>query len=122
MARTPVLPQKITEILDQSHTLTAPQLVAALQAAGQKCNKTSVYRALERMLEAGTLCRQSFGTADTFYELRAHHHDHVVCESCHKVESIPCHNHHTQEIIGFSQLGHHHCVLFGVCDSCGVKK
>lgn len=112
------LRKKILDLLKQKHVLTAPDIVGRLKVKGDVYNKTSVYRALEKLLEEGIVCKQMFRQNDVFYELRADHHDHFVCESCDKIEKIPC-----QQMIVPTNIGtisHHHSTWYGVCVKCSV--
>lgn len=116
MARQPKTQQHIQQLLLERHTLTGPEIVTALADRGQEVNKTSVYRAIEKMIEAGELCRHSFGTNTPYYEMRDHHHDHAVCENCGKIQVIGCAE-HEPEIPGFL-VEHHHATFFGLCAKC----
>ncbi len=117
MARKPRTRQHITQLLVEKHTLSGPELLQALEDRGQSVNKTSVYRAIEKMLADGLLCRHSFGGNIPYYELRDHHHDHAVCEHCGTVQVVECSTPHSPEIPGFA-VGHHHATFFGMCAKC----
>lgn len=116
MPRQPRTRQHITQILEEKHTLTGPEIVTELDERGQSVNKTSVYRAIEKMLTDGVLCRHSFSDTVVSYELRDHHHDHAVCEHCGKVQVVECSTHHPK-IAGFL-VEHHHATYFGLCAKC----
>lgn len=117
MARPDKISRKIAQILQAQHTLVAPQIVAQLKEMGVVCNKTSVYRALERMSQRSEVCRHMFGGQTASYELRDHHHDHLVCNQCGQVVAVPCINEYPEQMAGF-QVEHHHLTLFGVCANC----
>lgn len=116
MARTPVLPKKITSLLSKSHLLSVSQMLEKFEMTGDSFNKTSVYRALEKLMSQGKVCKQSFGESEAVYELRQDHHDHAVCTTCQKVTPIDCHD-HDFKVPGF-EVDHHHTTVYGVCDSC----
>lgn len=120
LGRKPIIQSRITYLLKEHHLLSAPQILEKMAEDGQKVNKTSVYRALEKLLEAGTVCKQVFMEDILLYELRSAHHDHLVCEECGSVETIPCNTH--TEIIkpGFS-VSHHHMTVFGHCQNCNTS-
>lgn len=99
--------------------MTGPEILDALESRGQAVNKTSVYRAIDKMLEDGELCRHSFGGNTVHYELRDHHHDHAVCESCGTVQVISCVD--EEPVIPGFKVGHHHATYFGLCAVCQRK-
>jgi len=107
----------INDALAQHHYLTAPKLLEVLEAAGHTYNKTSIYRALEKLLEEGLVCRMSFGTNEIVYELRAAHHDHLVCTHCGRVMTTQCELKLPQEFDGFI-ADHHHVTVYGICREC----
>ncbi len=117
MARPDKISLKIAQILQRNHTLSAPEIVEKLKQLGEECNKTSVYRALERMSDREEVCRHMFGGQTATYELRSHHHDHLVCTVCGQIQEIPCLTQLPREVADF-QVEHHHLTLFGTCASC----
>lgn len=117
MARKPTVPQHICEVLKEHHLLTAPAILEVLTAKYQQYNKTSVYRALEKLLDEGKICRHLLAGAEVQYELRSHHHDHSVCTSCHNVTAIDCVEQPAPKLPGFTAQ-HHHTTMYGICDAC----
>jgi len=120
MGRTAKTEPAILEILADKHVLSGPQIVDELAEVGLPVNKTSVYRALERLLEKGSICRLSLGEQHVVYELRDHHHDHLVCNVCHAVAAVDCQSDAPKEIAGYA-IDHHHATYFGICPSCQGK-
>lgn len=120
MARPPLVQQHILDLLAQRHSLSAPELVAALESDGSGVNKTSVYRALDHLLEQGKVCRQTLAGDVPTFELRDHHHDHLVCENCGRVQVTECLTNLSESIDGF-RVGHHHLTVYGVCPNCQVS-
>src|SRR6185369_1353479 len=108
MSRRPLVSHHIIALLEKEHALSGPQIVTALQSDA-KVNKTSVYRALEKLVEQGEICRQSFEADVVFYESRHHHHDHLVCQRCGRVFTTECLEHLPKVIDGFA-VDHHHLV------------
>lgn len=121
MARTAVLPQKIEELLKQHHLLSANEIITRLAQAEKKYNKTSIYRALEKLEQTGKICKENFGDSEALYELRAKHHDHAICTNCDSILAVQCTNHILKHIPGF-QPDHHHTTIYGLCQSCVKKK
>lgn len=97
--------------------LSGPEIVKLLEQENFRVNKTSVYRALERLLEKAEVCRLSLGEQTVVYELRGHHHDHAVCTVCGKVLTLDCHVEESPSLPGF-QVDHHHATYFGKCSTC----
>lgn len=117
MARVAIIPNLIIKLLQSNHMLSAFQILELLEESGNQFNKTSVYRALDKLLAEGKICKQSFGNTEFQYELRDAHHDHAVCTECKKIIAVHCQNHSHQNVPGFS-VDHHHTTLYGVCESC----
>lgn len=117
MSRNPVLAQEIIALLGREHLLSAPQILEKLKDLDMQYNKTSIYRALDKLLADEKICKQSLGDDTILYELRSNHHDHVVCNNCKKVGVVPCHGDEKIAINGFT-IEHHHTVMFGTCDEC----
>lgn len=117
MSRPPVVQQHILSLLEEHHTLKVPEIVDLLNKNGLRFNKTSVYRALDQLLEQGKVCRQMLTSDTPTYELRAHHHDHLICEECGTVQVVSCVANIPSEIEGFL-VGHHHLTAYGVCEAC----
>ncbi|MEX0896234.1 MAG: transcriptional repressor [Patescibacteria group bacterium] len=118
MARQPKTQQAIIEILQRSHLLTAPQLVETLEKQDAAVNKTTVYRAIEKLLEKGILCKQLIHGDVPSYELRSDHHDHFICEACQSCEKIPCVTITMPELAAQKKVDHHHTAIYGLCENC----
>jgi len=116
MPHTPIS-QNIVSLLQQHHLLTAPQLLDKIHAQGQHANKTTVYRALDKLLAKGELCKHNLLANDIVYELRGHHHDHLVCENCGLIKVVSCQLDTPSLIEGFT-ITHHHVTFFGRCTDC----
>lgn len=108
---------QLKDLLTTHHALTAKQILSLLDEDGRQYNKTSVYRALERLLSDGEVCQHYFMNNEAWFELRDHHHAHLVCESCGKVTTAECQYSQPASLEGY-QLRHHHLTIFGVCASC----
>lgn len=117
MARTAQLPKEILSLLNNTHLLTASQMIEKLTLSGKIYNKTSVYRALEKLEVDHLICKESFGESEALYELRKKHHDHAVCTHCDKILVVESKNHIKRKIPGF-KIDHHHTTIYGSCDSC----
>lgn len=120
MSRPDTVSQLILETLHEHHALTAPEIVQHLQEKGEEFNKTSIYRALDRLQENEQICRSIFEGTTAVYERRDHHHDHLVCTECGCVQTVECTISLPEEIDGF-RVNHHHLTIFGICAECAHK-
>lgn len=107
----------LVNLLKREHLLSVSQILDLLKKSKRSYNKTSVYRALDQLLEEDAVCRHYFSGSEASYELREHHHAHLVCTNCGKVETEECDYHQPESADGF-QVNHHHTTLFGLCADC----
>jgi Fe2+ or Zn2+ uptake regulation protein len=120
-AKLRVTPQRIA-ILE---TLASGTHLATCQMIWERAHKrtrglglVTVYRILERLRTAGVVEQIDLHGA-THFCLADHHHDHVICERCGRVEPLEtC----VLESLTGSRLGFlvkgHRLDLLGVCRSC----
>jgi Fur family ferric uptake transcriptional regulator len=111
------LKSTIEKMLQSKHLLSANEILELCKQQGQKYNKTSVYRALEQLVNTDVICRHHFSDDEAKYELREHHHAHLVCTNCGIVTSAECSYQEPKNSNGFV-VDHHHITLFGICKSC----
>lgn len=82
---------KILEIFQnatQRH-MTAEDVYKALLTEGADIGLATVYRVLTQFEQAGLLSRNHFESGKAVFELNeGHHHDHLVCLSCGRVEEF----------------------------------
>lgn len=122
MARPAILGTTLLTILQSHHLLNVAQLLSLLaQQTGKHFNKTSVYRALEKLEEEGFVCQHVFSSGETKYELRHHHHDHLVCTQCGQVTVADALFTIPTTLNGF-QTDHYHLTIFGLCETCQKEK
>ena len=111
--------------------VTAEMIVAYLKEQGEPVGQTTVYRHLERLVQANTVvklaglegasaCYQYMGQPDNH-----RNHYHLVCSGCGRVIHLDC-----REMDGLQQhmLAEHRfildsfkTVLYGRCESCAGK-
>ena len=73
---------------DQRH-LTAEDVYRALMNEGMDIGLATVYRVLTQFEQAGLLERHYFESGKAVFELNeGHHHDHLVCLQCGRVEEF----------------------------------
>ncbi|HEY5700881.1 MAG TPA: ferric iron uptake transcriptional regulator [Gammaproteobacteria bacterium] len=78
----------ILEGSDQRH-MSAEDVYKALLDAGEEVGLATVYRVLTQFESAGLVIRHHFEGGHAVFELeRGHHHDHIVCVECGRVEEF----------------------------------
>lgn len=118
MSRPAVLGTTLISIFERHHLLSVTQLLDLVAVEGGKSyNKTSMYRALEKLEEQGIICQHVFATGESKYELRRQHHDHLVCTRCGAVASAKLDLEIPARVEGFA-TDHHHLTIFGLCPVC----
>ena len=80
----------VAEMLGRSEEFTSAQTVhARLREAGEGVGLATVYRALQSMVEAGTVdvLRTDDGEA-VYRACSTHHHHHLVCRQCGRTVEV----------------------------------
>lgn len=113
--------EKIVQLLQKEHLLSAAQMEVQLVKDFPSINKTTVYRALEFLLKSGKVCQHQFDLKEAVFELKDHHHDHLICTSCLKMIVTDCKVILPTSIEGYV-VDHHHLTLYGMCADCQKKK
>jgi Fur family transcriptional regulator, ferric uptake regulator len=116
---------KILEIFQKTaqRHMTAEDVYKALLTEGADIGLATVYRVLTQFEQAGLLSRNHFESGKAVFELNeGHHHDHLVCLSCGRVEEffdaqIEERQHAIAKERGF-ELQEHSLALYASC----VKK
>ena len=115
---------------EPSRCVTAPEVCALLLQQGTRVSLATVYRALSRLCEEGTLrlfpADQS-GEAARYQSALCHEeHLHIRCTECGAISHLCC-----DEVQAFARhLAQNHgyalredkTMLYGVCESCRAKK
>lgn len=103
---------------------SAQEIHEELRRAGDDIGLTTVYRTLQRLVEAGEVdvLRTDSGEAAYRRCASAHHHHHLVCRRCGKTVEIegPVVESWAQRVAeahGFTQLSHT-VEIFGLCRDC----
>ena len=93
---------------------------------GRECDIVTVYRSLQAMEEIGVVRRCDFGDGTYRYEINhgAHHHHHIVCRTCRKVEvlddCVAGKLERAARDLGYTNITHT-LEIFGVCRDCLQK-
>ncbi|MEA3208668.1 MAG: Fur family transcriptional regulator, zinc uptake regulator [Chthoniobacter sp.] len=125
---------------DHQHRITAPRkailavltrehgpfTAEELHQRMEKCDLVTVYRCLAALEEINLVRRCDFGDGSYRYEFNTgeHHHHHIVCRSCHRVETLDlCVADGLERMarqLGYSNVTHI-LEIFGVCAQCQAK-
>ncbi len=116
---------KILQILESSDNkhLSAEDVYKALLEAEEDVGLATVYRVLTQFEGAGLVERHHFEGGHSIFELTTEdHHDHLVCNSCGRVEEF------FDEVIEAQQekiakkhgytITDHSMYLYGLCPEC----
>ena len=111
-----------TLTLNQSH-LTAQQIYERIRENLPATNPSTVYRALERLAQAGKVSISDMGEGAAVYEtVQGNLHHHLVCQNCGKVTMVA--NEPVQRLFKTLEescdflVTTNHLVLFGLCAQC----
>ena len=113
---------KILEVFQRStqRHMTAEDVYKLLLAEDADIGLATVYRVLLQFEQAGLLTRSHFEGGKSVFELNeGHHHDHLLCLSCGRVEEfydaeIESRQHAVAEQRGFA-LQDHALALYAIC-------
>ena len=122
---------KILEVFQKAEErhMSAEDVYRELMQQGSDVGLATVYRVLQQFEQAGLLSRRTFDTDKAVYELAdGHHHDHLVCLDCGRVEEffdaeIENLQHNIARLKGY-QLADHALSLYAHCNKpgCDGKK
>lgn len=120
---------KIIDVFEQSRQrhLSAEDVYRQLLADGVDVGLATVYRVLTQFEQAGLLSRSHFESGKAVYELNeGHHHDHLVCTSCGRVEEFyDAEIEKRQQMVAKTKgwlLQDHAMSLYGLCGNCTSKQ
>ncbi|MBT9494287.1 MAG: ferric iron uptake transcriptional regulator [Paucibacter sp.] len=113
---------KILEIFQKTaqRHMTAEDVYKALLTEDADIGLATVYRVLTQFEQAGLLSRNHFESGKSVFELnQGHHHDHLVCLTCGRVEEffdegIEERQHAIARSRGF-ELQEHSLALYAAC-------
>ena len=125
LRRTKALEELLVTLLEAPRPMTLTELAASPRLATQ-CDKATVFRLLQRLLEHGVVRRLGLHERAAYFTLLLpdRHHDYLICTGCGSIEAItaPCPVHELEEEIrqktGYRNL-YHELEFFGLCPACG---
>ena len=116
----------VIELLaQQSCCVTAQEIFDRLRLAGSAVGLASIYRTLDQLSSDGFVQKVELGDGTTRYEpaqTGCHHHHHVVCDTCGKVDAFEDDRleqalHRVEQRTGYA-VAAHDVVLRGTCGDC----
>lgn len=119
---------KILQMLESSKTrhFSADDVYNNLRDSGEEVGLATVYRVLTQFESAGLVIRHHFESGQSVFELnQGHHHDHILCVKCGKVEefideTIEERQRLIAEHAGFAMTDHS-LYIYGICAECQVS-
>ncbi len=113
-------------LIDALSKCRAPETIEKItKLVSRFLDAANVYRALEAFEKVGIVRRTDFHDGKTYYELAfdRHHHHHIVCTKCGKIEDVKgCSPKLEKSILAnsksFSSINSHSLEFFGICKSC----
>jgi Fur family ferric uptake transcriptional regulator len=124
-----VTPQRLI-VLDAVCALEGHATISAIQEKvaylDPSINRSTVYRALEVLQEAGLVTESDLGTGKVYKIAGEANHHHLSCKACGRIQTIPSEALDTfiQQIevnYGFKLVADH-LALSGFCADCMAKK
>ena len=119
MARPAHVRDALTALLPERHAWTVDSAHASLNARAVTADRASVHRAFTRLVDDGEAQRFELD-GRAYFERRADHHEHVVCDDCGVVAPVPgcvVDEARVARSTGFTVTGHSVTVR-GRCGAC----
>ncbi|MGD8455906.1 MAG: transcriptional repressor [Anaerolineales bacterium] len=120
--------QLILELLHEEHAhITAQEIFTQLKPRLPSVNPSTVYRALDRLTNAGEISVSDMGIGAAVYEIvGSSPHHHLVCQGCKRVitldnEIVQALFDEIEERFDYT-LTTNHLILFGYCPECSSKE
>jgi len=114
----------VEAFFSQSGHLSVDELLEKVTDRDPTIGAATVYRTMKILTDAGLASARHFEGGQTRYEaaLDRHHHDHLICTSCHEIFEFE--NERIEELQesvardhGFT-VTHHKLELYGLCRKC----
>jgi Fur family ferric uptake transcriptional regulator len=106
--------------------LTAEEIIKDVQARMPGVNKSTIYRTLELLENAGCVYKSELGNEFIYHHDEEGHHHHLVCSRCGK--TVDCDENLFTPVqrslknkYNFS-VDFKHIVMTGICEKCRIKE
>jgi Fur family ferric uptake transcriptional regulator len=113
----------VRHVFAQHNHFDAELLIEELKAAGLRVSRATVYRTLNKLVDAGLLRRLDLGQRTFFeHDYGYPHHEHLVCERCNRIIEFqsPALEALMREVCSSHQFqsSGHTLVIRGTCSEC----
>ena len=103
--------------------LSAEDIIAAVRLRMPGVNKSTIYRTLEILEQAGCVYKSDTNDRFIYHHAEEGHHHHLVCTNCHTIEdvdacSIPSLKKTILKNSNFTSIYSHTLEFFGLCNLC----
>jgi Fur family transcriptional regulator, ferric uptake regulator len=128
MARKARISAAVLALMDtrEHHAWTLEDLQSALAERGASGDFSSIFRAAEKLVAEGTLCKVMLDDGRARFELVAAHHDHLHCTACDELVPVPCVIEGAASAALEAETGvaisEHHIVFSGLCPNCRADR
>jgi Fe2+ or Zn2+ uptake regulation protein len=128
MARKSRIPAALAELLvhGKRHAWTLEEFRDELARGGEAADFSSVFRAAEKLVAAGSLRKLALADGRARFEKAGDHHDHLHCTRCDELVPLPCVVHAgafaALEARTGAQIAEHNIVFSGICRDCRAGK
>ena len=108
--------------------LSVDELLEAVLRRDPHIGAATVYRTMKILTECGLASARHFDDGQTRYEpaLDWHHHDHLICTSCHRIVEFENERIEALQDVVAAQHGfevtRHKLELYGLCRDCRRKR
>jgi Fur family transcriptional regulator, peroxide stress response regulator len=106
----------------EHHAWTLEDLRSALAERGASADFSSIFRAAEKLVEEGTLCKVMLDDGRARFELVSAHHDHLHCTVCDQLVPVPCVIERAASAALAAETGmaisRHQIIFSGLCPNC----
>jgi Fur family ferric uptake transcriptional regulator len=116
----------IVDIIHDAKThITAEEIISGVQSRMPGVHKSTIYRTLEILEEAGCVYKSEMGSQSIYHHAEEGHHHHLICNRCGK--TIECDEdlfaplaRSLGQKYGF-YVDFKHMVMNGICGDCRKK-
>lgn len=116
---------KILKFLEETEHrhMSAEDVYKAMLEQGEEIGLATIYRVLTQFESAGLVTRHHFEGGHSVFELdQGHHHDHILCVKCGKVDEFLDETIEERQKIIAKEKGYaitdHSLYIYGVCADC----
>jgi Fur family transcriptional regulator, ferric uptake regulator len=118
----------VDTFFSSSGHLSVEELLAKVQSRDDRIGAATVYRTMKILADSGLASARHFEDGQTRYEaaIGRHHHDHLICTSCHQI--IEFENERIEELQDMVARQHgfhvtrHKLELYGLCKDCQGRR